>query len=227
MTLRRGAALTTAATLGRRRHRRPRTDRGQRLSHALARRPGHVAGPRDQPMCGSRSTGRGCSRSRDCSTTTGPNDSSRSCVAADAIGVRPWACLHEAAVPRWFDNDGGFGDDETFTTWWPRWVERVASASEISSEGGCPSPAFPPGRRISRGSTRGEFSPAGRRSSPRSTCATGRARSERTPAGRTCSAPSSGATGTGTTRSVRPSSHAAPTDGAARSARLPRPSTPR
>jgi beta-glucosidase len=46
--------------------------------------------------------------------------------AADAIGVRPWACLHEDSVPRWFDNDGGFGDDETFATWWPRWVERAA-----------------------------------------------------------------------------------------------------
>lgn len=47
-------------------------------------------------------------------------------VAADAIGVRPWACLHEGSIPRWFDNDGGFDDDETFTTWWPRWVERAA-----------------------------------------------------------------------------------------------------
>ena len=46
--------------------------------------------------------------------------------AAEAIGVRPWACLHEASIPRWFDNDGGFDDDETFATWWPRWVERAA-----------------------------------------------------------------------------------------------------
>jgi hypothetical protein len=46
--------------------------------------------------------------------------------AATAIGVRPWACLHDGSVPRWFDNDGGFDDDETFTTWWPRWVERAA-----------------------------------------------------------------------------------------------------
>jgi beta-glucosidase len=37
-------------------------------------------------------------------------------LAARAIGMRPWACLYEAAVPRWFDNDGGFGNDETFTT---------------------------------------------------------------------------------------------------------------
>jgi beta-glucosidase len=46
--------------------------------------------------------------------------------AADAIGIRPWACLHDGSIPRWFDNDGGFDDDENFTTWWPRWVERAA-----------------------------------------------------------------------------------------------------
>lgn len=47
-------------------------------------------------------------------------------VAADAIGLRPWACLHDGSIPRWFDNDGGFDDDENFTRWWPRWVERAA-----------------------------------------------------------------------------------------------------
>ena len=46
--------------------------------------------------------------------------------AADAIGVRPWACLHDGSIPRWFDNDGGFDNDANFTTWWPRWVERAA-----------------------------------------------------------------------------------------------------
>jgi beta-glucosidase len=46
--------------------------------------------------------------------------------AADAIGLRPWACLHDGSIPRWFDNDGGFDDGENFTTWWPRWVERAA-----------------------------------------------------------------------------------------------------
>lgn len=45
---------------------------------------------------------------------------------ANAIGLRPWACLHDGSIPRWFDNDGGFDDVVTFTTWWPRWVERVA-----------------------------------------------------------------------------------------------------
>ncbi len=46
--------------------------------------------------------------------------------ATDAIGLRAWACLHDGSIPRWFDNEGGFGNDETFTTWWPRWVERAA-----------------------------------------------------------------------------------------------------
>jgi beta-glucosidase len=46
--------------------------------------------------------------------------------AADAIGVRAWACLHDGSIPRWFDNDGGFSDTDTFTSWWPRWVERAA-----------------------------------------------------------------------------------------------------
>ncbi len=46
--------------------------------------------------------------------------------AAGAIGLCAWGCLHDGSIPRWFDNDGGFGNDETFTTWWPRWVERAA-----------------------------------------------------------------------------------------------------
>ena len=47
-------------------------------------------------------------------------------VAVDAIGLQPWVTLHEAGIPRWFDNDGGLDDADTFTTWWPRWVERAA-----------------------------------------------------------------------------------------------------
>lgn len=46
--------------------------------------------------------------------------------AAAAIDLRPWACLHDGSVPRWFDNDGGLDDDEALTRWWPRWVERAA-----------------------------------------------------------------------------------------------------
>lgn len=46
--------------------------------------------------------------------------------AAAAIDLRPWACLHDGSIPRWFDNEGGLDDDEALTRWWPRWVERAA-----------------------------------------------------------------------------------------------------
>ncbi len=66
-------------------------------------------------------------------------------LAADAIGVRPWACLHEGSVPRWFDNDGGFDDDETFTSWWPRWVECAAARFGDIVAGWVPFACIPPG----------------------------------------------------------------------------------
>ena len=78
------------------------------------------------PTCGSRSTGRDSNHARRASTTTGPSATSRCWPAAEAIDLRIWATLHDGSIPRWFDNDGGFDDDETFITWWPRWVERVA-----------------------------------------------------------------------------------------------------
>ncbi len=65
--------------------------------------------------------------------------------ATDAIGIRPWACLHETSVPRWFDNDGGFADDETFITWWPRWVERAAERFGDLVEGWVPFSRVPAG----------------------------------------------------------------------------------
>jgi len=46
--------------------------------------------------------------------------------AIGELGLRPWACLHDGSIPRWFDDDGGFDDDITFTRWWPRWVEQAA-----------------------------------------------------------------------------------------------------
>jgi hypothetical protein len=49
-------------------------------------------------------------------------------IAADAIGLQVWATLHDGSIPRWFDNEGGLGDDEAFTRWWPRWVELAAGA---------------------------------------------------------------------------------------------------
>lgn len=47
-------------------------------------------------------------------------------AAAAAIDLDVWATLHDGSIPRWFDNEGGLGDAEAVTRWWPRWVERVA-----------------------------------------------------------------------------------------------------
>ena len=47
-------------------------------------------------------------------------------AAADAIGLRAWVTLLDASTPRWFDNDGGFADDANFERWWPRWVGAAA-----------------------------------------------------------------------------------------------------
>jgi len=63
--------------------------------------------------------------------------------ATAAIGLRAWACLHDGSVPRWFDNDGGFANDETFTAWWPRWVERAADRFGDSVQGWIPFACIP------------------------------------------------------------------------------------
>ena len=47
-------------------------------------------------------------------------------TAVDTIGLQAFVTLHETGIPRWFDNDGGLDDADTFTKWWPRWVERAA-----------------------------------------------------------------------------------------------------
>jgi len=46
--------------------------------------------------------------------------------AATANHLRVWATLHDGAAPRWFDDEGGSGDDAALTRWWPHWVEHVA-----------------------------------------------------------------------------------------------------
>lgn len=66
-------------------------------------------------------------------------------AAAEAIDLRMWATLHDGSIPRWFDNDGGFDDDETFTTWWPRWVERIADRFGDSVAGWVPFAEIPRG----------------------------------------------------------------------------------
>ena len=66
-------------------------------------------------------------------------------AGAEAIDLRVWATLHDGSIPRWFDNDGGFDDDETFTAWWPRWVERIADRFGDSVAGWVPFAEIPRG----------------------------------------------------------------------------------
>jgi hypothetical protein len=47
---------------------------------------------------------------------------------ARSIGVELHLTLLERAVPRWFDNDGGFADQRWAGHWWPRWVEAASEA---------------------------------------------------------------------------------------------------
>ena len=46
--------------------------------------------------------------------------------ARPRLGLEPWFRLLQPAVPLWFDDEGGFTDDRTAATFWPRWVELVA-----------------------------------------------------------------------------------------------------
>jgi hypothetical protein len=66
-------------------------------------------------------------------------------ASAEEIGLRVWTTLHDGSIPRWFDNDGGFDDDETFITWWPRWVERIADRFGDSVAGWVPFAEIPRG----------------------------------------------------------------------------------
>ena len=45
---------------------------------------------------------------------------------AHAQGIEVWAALHAGSEPRWFDDEGGFGDARAAGRFWPRWVEAVA-----------------------------------------------------------------------------------------------------
>ena len=47
-------------------------------------------------------------------------------TAANAIGLRVWATLHDGDEPRWITNEGGIDNPDVAVTWLPRFVERVA-----------------------------------------------------------------------------------------------------
>ncbi len=65
--------------------------------------------------------------------------------AVEAVGMEVWVTLHEDAVPRWFDNEGGFGDADALTKWWPRWVERAAERFGDRVHGWVPFASMSPG----------------------------------------------------------------------------------
>lgn len=144
MTFRRGASLTTAATLGH----ADTADRGPTAGNGFRTRwPDDLAILQDLGITDVR-IALDWSRLQPKPGIIDDDWAERFeqiLQAADAIGMRPWACLHEDAVPRWFDNDGGFDDDETFTTWWPRWVERAADRFGDLVEGWVPFACIPAG----------------------------------------------------------------------------------
>jgi hypothetical protein len=144
MTFRRGASLTTAATLGH----ADSADRGPTAGNGFGTRwPDDLAALRDLGISDVR-IALDWSRLQPAPGTLDHGWVERFeqiLQAARAIGLRPWACLHEDAVPRWFDNDGGFDDDETFTRWWPRWVERAADRFGDLVEGWVPFACIPGG----------------------------------------------------------------------------------
>ena len=45
---------------------------------------------------------------------------------ARSMGLQPWFRLLQPAIPKWFDNEGGFTDERNAASWWPRWVELAA-----------------------------------------------------------------------------------------------------
>lgn len=47
-------------------------------------------------------------------------------TTARRAGLAVWCRLLQPDVPRWFENDGGFGDERTAGLHWPRWVDLVA-----------------------------------------------------------------------------------------------------
>ncbi len=47
-------------------------------------------------------------------------------TTARGLGLEPWLTLYDGSIPKWFDDEGGFGDAVAAGRWWPRWVEQVA-----------------------------------------------------------------------------------------------------
>lgn len=65
----------------------------------------------------------------------------RARIAAELVhgaGLAIWFRLHQAELPTWFDNDGGFTDDRATARDWPRWVEAAGDAIGDLADGWVP-----------------------------------------------------------------------------------------
>jgi Glycosyl hydrolase family 1 len=142
MTFHRGAALTTATTLGF----ADTADVGPTAGNGFYRRwPDDLALLQDMGITDVRLTLDWARLQRK------PGDLDPDWVerfanmleAAGAIGLRAWATLYDGSLPRWFDNEGGFGDGPAFDTWWPRWVERAAETFGGNVHGWVPFDVIP------------------------------------------------------------------------------------
>jgi hypothetical protein len=125
MSFRRGAALSTATTLGY----ADTADLGPTAGNGFYRRwPDDLASLQDAGVTDVRLT-LDWARLQPKPDTFDADWAERfeqMIAAAAAIDLAVWATLHDGSIPRWFDNEGGLGDDVAVTRWWPRWVERAA-----------------------------------------------------------------------------------------------------
>lgn len=144
MSFRRGAALTTATTLGY----ADTADIGPSAGNGFYRRwPDDLAALQEAGVTDIRLT-LDWARLQPKPETFDPDWAERfeqMIAAATAIDLVVWGTLHDGSVPRWFDNEGGLGADDAVTRWWPRWVERVADRFGDTVSGWIPFAVIPPG----------------------------------------------------------------------------------
>lgn len=143
MTFRRGAALTTATSLGY----AESADRGPSAGNGFYRRwPDDLALLQDIGITDLRITLDWARLQQKPNTLDGDwaERFTQILQAAGAIDLRTWVALHDGSVPRWFDNEGGLGDAEALAQWWPRWVERIAETFGDLVHGWVPFAAIPP-----------------------------------------------------------------------------------
>jgi hypothetical protein len=143
MSFRRGAALSTATTLGY----ADTADLGPTAGNGFYRRwPDDLASLQDVGVTDVRLT-LDWARLQPKPDTFDADWAERfeqMIAAAAAIDLAVWATLHDGSIPRWFDNEGGLGDDVAVTRWWPRWVERSADRFGDTVAGWIPFTLVPP-----------------------------------------------------------------------------------